>query len=101
MAIAHTITEEQSHYGIAFNGAYWRIVTASVQRINGDDPKFQVNVDLSAYATNTPTENTAVIDFKRFHAPWDIVQAHSGDSFIDKCYNYVMAQPEMAGSTAV
>lgn len=100
MAIAHTITEEQSHYGIAFNGAYWRIVTATVERIRGGNPKFQVIIDLSAYATSTPTDDTSVIDFKRFTAPWDDVHAQNGDSFIDKAYNYVMAQSEMAGSTA-
>lgn len=100
MAIQHNIAEGASEFGIAFNNAYYRIITASIQRQSDDDPKFQVMLDLAAYATSTPTPTTRQVDFKRFFAPWDDVHAQNGDSFIDKAYNYVMAQSEMAGSTA-
>ncbi len=103
MAIQHNITEASSQYGIAFNNAYYRIVTASVsrQRNEGGNPKFSVMIDLSAYATNQPTDSTREVDFKRFNANLDDINAASGDAFLDKCYTWVMAQAEMNGSTAV
>jgi hypothetical protein len=100
MAIQHNIAEANSQYGIAFNGAYYRIVTAAINRQRGTDPKFSVMIDLSAYATSTPTDNTREVDFKRYSANLDDVQASSGDAFLDKCYAWVMAQDDMAGSTA-
>ena len=101
MAIQHNIAEGNSQYGIAFNNAYYRIVTAAVSRERGSDPKFMVMIDLSAYATSTPTDDTREVDFKRYHANLDDVQASSGDAFLDKCYTWVMAQTDMDGSTAV
>lgn len=101
MAIQHTISVGASQYGISFNNAYYRIVTASISRQRGTDPKFSVMIDLSAYATNQPTENTREVDFKRFNASLDQINAASGDAFLDKCYSWVMTQDEMSGSTAV
>lgn len=101
MAIQHTIPEGASQYGISFNNAYYRIVTASISRQRGSDPKFMVMIDLSAYATNSPTDDTREVDFKRFHANLDDINSSSGDAFLDKCYSWVMAQDEMNGSTAV
>lgn len=100
MAIQHNIAEGSSQYGIAFNNAYWRISTASISR-QRDDPKFSVMIDLAAYATSSPTNDTRDIAFSRFHADLADIQAASGDAFLDKCYSWVMAQSDMAGSTAV
>jgi hypothetical protein len=100
MAIQHNIAEGTSQYGIAFNNAYWRISTASISR-QRDDPKFSVMIDLAAYATSSPTNDTRDIAFSRFHADLADIQAASGDAFLDKCYSWVMAQDDMAGSTAV
>ena len=100
MAIQHNIAEGTSQYGIAFSNAYYRIATASISR-QRDDPKFSVMIDLAAYATSSPTNDTRDIAFSRFHADLADIQAASGDAFLDKCYSWVMAQPEMAGSTAV
>jgi len=100
MAIQNNIAEGASQYGIAFNNAYYRIVTAAISRQRGD-PKFQVMIDLSAYATASPTDDTREVDFKRYHANLDDINASSGDAFLDKCYSWVMAQADMSGSTAV
>jgi hypothetical protein len=100
MAIQHNIAEGTSQYGIAFNNAYWRISTASISR-QRDDPKFSVMIDLAAYATSSPTNDTRDIAFSRFHADLADIQDASGDAFLDKCYSWVMAQSDMAGSTAV
>ena len=101
MAIQNNIAENNSQYGIAFNNAYYRIVTAAISRQRGSEPKFQVTIDLSAYATSSPTDDTREVDFKRYHANLDEIIAASGDQFIDKCYSWVMAQADMSGSTAV
>ena len=101
MAIQNTIAEGTSQYGIAFNNAYYRIATAAISRQRGDDPKFTVMIDLSAYATATPTDDTREVDFKRYNANLADVQAAAGAEFLDKCYAWVMAQDDMAGSEAV
>ena len=100
MAITNTITQETSQYGIAFNGAYYRIVMASIARQRGADPKFEVMIDLSGYAA-TPNDDTREVDFKRYQAPLDAVEAASGATFLAKCYAWVMAQDDMSGSKAV
>lgn len=97
MAITNNISQTDSQYGIAFNGAYYRIVTASVSR-QRDTPKFMVMMDLSAYATSTPNADTREVDFKRFETDLDTIEAASGSKFLDKCYAWVMTQ--MAGSSA-
>tara|TARA_R110000823_G_scaffold308868_1_gene432700 strand:- start:63 stop:377 length:315 start_codon:yes stop_codon:yes gene_type:complete len=100
MAIQNTIAEGSSQYGIAFNNAYYRIVTAAISRMREGGPKFTVMIDLSAYATATPTDDTREVDFKRYNASLAEVEASSGTAFLDKCYSWVMAQDDMAGSVA-
>ncbi len=92
---------KNSQYGIAFNGAYYRIVTAAVSRMREGGPKFTVTIDLSAYATSTPTDDTREVDFRRYHADYEEVVAQTGDDFLSKCYEWVMTQDDMAGSTAI
>ncbi len=98
MAIQHNIEQGASQYGIAFNDAYYRIVTASVMRQRGSDPKFMVMIDLSAYATASPSDDTREVDFKRYNAPLDAIEATAGAEFLDKCYAWVMTQSDMSGS---
>lgn len=101
MAIKNNITESASQYGIAFSNVYYRIVNASVSREPGSDPKFSVIIDLSAYASSSPTDDTKEIEFRRYTATLDQINASSGDAFLDKCYSWVMAQADFEGSTAV
>ena len=105
MAIQHNITEDASQYGIAFDNAYYRIisvtVTAAMSHQRGTDPKFSVIIDLSAYATATPNDDTREVDFKRYNANLTDVEAKPGAIFLDKCYAWVMDQDDMGGSTAV
>mgnify|MGYP003642236654 CR=1 FL=1 len=100
MAITNNITTENSQYGVKFDGAYYRIVTAAVSRQRGSDPKFSVMIDLSAYATSSPSDDTREVDFKRYHATLEQVEAASGAKFLDKCYSWVMTQSDMSGSSA-
>ena len=99
MAIQIDLTTSQ--YGTPFAGAYFRIVTAAVIRMREGGPKFTVTIDVAGYATATPDDNTRDVDFRRYHADLDAVQAAGGDAFLDKCYSWVMAQEDMEGSIAV
>ena len=102
MAIQHNISEANSDYGISFSGAYYRIVTASISRQRGSDPKFSVMIDLSGYATGSNlTDDTREVDFKRYNVNLTDVEAKSGSTFLDKCYAWVMDQDDMDGSTSV
>jgi len=90
-----------SQYGVPFAGAYFRIVTASVSRVRGDDPKFHVMIDVAGYATVPQNDDTHNVDFRRYYAPLVTIEAFSGADFLSKCYAWVMAQEDMAGSVGV
>lgn len=91
---------ESSQYGIPFVGAYFRIATASVSRRRAGDIKFSVMIDVAGYGTATPDDDTREVDFRRYHAPLDEIEASAGATFLERCYAWVMAQPDMAGSQA-
>ena len=99
MAIQIDLTTSQ--YGTAFSAAYFRIVTAAISRQREGGPKFTVMIDVSGYATATPDDDTREVDFRRYHADLADVEAATGATFVDKCYAWVMAQDDMAGSEAV
>jgi len=99
MAIQLDLTNSQ--YGTPFAGAYFRIVTAAVSRMREGGPKFTVMIDVAGYATATPGDDTREVAFRRYHADLTEVEAQAGANFLDKCYAWVMAQADMAGSIAV
>jgi hypothetical protein len=99
MAIQIDMTTSQ--YGTPFAGAYFRIATAAISRQRASDgPKFSVMIDVAGYATDTPDDDTREVDFRRYHADLADVEV-GGGNFLDKCYVWVMAQDDMAGSEAV
>jgi len=97
MALLLNISESNSEYGIAFSGAYYRILTASVQRENSGGHFVMIN--LGAYATSSPTNGTREIDFKRFYGPLSEIEAKSGDDFLSKCYNWLKDQSDFLGAS--
>ena len=99
MAIQIDLT--QSKYGITFSGAYFRIKKASVSRKIIANQKFSVIIDVYGYATSNPSEDASDVDFRRYVCSLDDIEAQQGAAFLDKCYAWVMAQPDMAGSVAV
>lgn len=99
MAISIDLTNSQ--YGIPFNGAYFRIVTASINRQREGGPKFSVMIDVAGYGTATPGDDTREVDFRRYHTPLADIEAQQDAAFLNKCYSWVMSQPDMAGSQAV
>jgi len=91
-----------SQYGIPFSGVYFRIATASINRQRSEiESKFIITVDVVGYGTTTPGDDTREVDFRRYHIPLFEVEAKMGVNFLEKCYAWVMSQPDMAGSIAV
>lgn len=100
MAIQIDLTTSQ--YGVPFTAAYFRIATTAITRQrSGATSKFSVMIDIAGYGTATPGDDTREVDFRRYHAPLAEVESKSGAAFLDKCYAWVMSQPDMAGSQAV
>lgn len=92
---------QDSQYGVPFTGAYFRVVTASISRTREPEQRFSVMIDVVGYATQPQDEDTREVDFRRYHAPLIEVEAQEGSAFLDKCYAWVMSQPDMAGSVGV
>lgn len=99
--MAISLNLQNSQYDIPFQGAYFRIATAAVSRQPIDSSKFSVMIDVCGYGTQTPGPNTREIDFRRYYAPLTEVEAQIGNSFLEKCYGWVMSQPDMATSVGV
>lgn len=91
---------ENSQYGIPFAGAYFRIAMAAASRRRAGGIKFTAMIDVAGYGTATPDDDTREVDFRRYHAPLDEVEACAGATFLERCYAWVMAQPDMAGAQA-
>jgi len=88
-----------SQFGTAFAGAYFRVVSTTIKR--DIDDVFSVAIDLSAYATSTPNDNTREVEFRRYIVLMADIEGQVGDSFLGKCYLWVMSQEDMTGSIAV
>jgi predicted deacetylase len=92
---------ETSNFGVPFQGAYFRIVTAAISRQRQSDPRHTVMIDVVGYATQPTNEDTKDVDFRRYHVPLTDVEAQTGEGFLAKCYEWVMTQTDMAGSVGV
>lgn len=90
-----------SNFGVPFQGAYFRIVTAAISRQRNPDQRHTVMIDVVGYATQPANEDTKDVDFRRYHTPVADIEAQTGANFLAKCYAWVMAQPDMAGSVGV
>ena len=90
-----------SQYGVPFAGAYFRVVTAAVSRTRDADKRHSVMLDVVGYATQPTNDDTRDVEFRRYHCPLSEVEAMTGEGFLAKCYAWVMAQADMAGSQAV
>lgn len=99
MAISLDLNNTQ--YGIPFIGAYFRIATAAITRQREGGPKFFVMIDVAGYGTSTPGDDTREIDFRRYHVSLEEVENSAGNTFLEKCYNWVMTQPDMNNSVGV
>ena len=92
---------QTSTFGVPFQGAYFRVVTAAVSRTRSEEIRHSVMIDVVGYATQPQNEDTREVDFRRYHAPLAEVEAQTGSNFLSKCYSWAMAQEDMKNSTAV
>jgi hypothetical protein len=99
--MAIQIDLSNSQYGVPFAGAYFRIVTAAVSRTRSEEVRHSVMIDVAGYATQPQDDDTREVDFRRYHCPLSEVEALAGDTFLAKCYAWVMQQPDMGGSVGV
>lgn len=99
--MAISLDLQTSQYGIPFQGTYFRIATAAVTRKRQDNSKFNVMIDVAGYLTSTPSDDTREIDFRRYYAPLEEIEAQQKNTFLEKCYSWVMLQPDMLNSVGV
>lgn len=99
--MAIQIDLQQSNFGVPFQGAYFRIVTAAISRQRQSDPRHSVMIDVVGYATAPQNEDTKDVDFRRYHVVLADVEAQIGENFLSKCYAWVMAQADMSGAVGV
>jgi hypothetical protein len=98
--MAIQVNLQSSDYGVPFDAAYFRIILTTIVR-RDSSAKFTVILDVAGYAT-VPTEmGTKSISNRRYDALLSEIEAQTGDNFLAKCYAWVMAQPDMAGSIGV
>lgn len=88
-----------SQFGVPFNGAYFRIVTAALTRQRGG--VHSVMLDVVGYATAPENDDTQGVDFRRYHTPLNEIESMDGENTLAKCYTWLMAQEDMNGSLAV
>lgn len=99
--MAIKIDLQASQFGVPFAAAYFRILTAAVSRQREGGHKFLVMIDAAGYGTSTPTDETHPVDFRRYHAPLEDIEAQAGETFLDRCYAWLMMQDSMSGAVAV
>lgn len=99
--MAIKINLQNSNVGIAFSGAYFRIVTAAASRMSGYDFTHGVIIDVIGYATEPIDPNIQSVDFRRYLVSISEIDQQQGNEFFGKCYQWVMQQPDMAGCIAV
>lgn len=98
--MAIKITKESSAFGATFTDAYYRIVNVRIER-DGVMEKFKTCIDISGFATASPTDTTREIDFLSFNTKESDISSQSGSTYYEKCYNWLMTQPEFSGGSSV
>lgn len=100
MAIEANI--QSSQFGIPFANVYFRVVTTSIARQRqGANHKFNVMLDVAGYGINPTSDDTQPVDFRRYHAPLEDIEAQEGATFLERCYAWLMMQDSMSGAVAV
>lgn len=90
-----------SPYGIALPEAYFRIVSVMTLRSGVDMTGHRVMLDVLGYAVRPLDGSVREMDSRRYHAPLADIEAQAGASFLERCYVWLAAQPDMAGGIAV
>jgi hypothetical protein len=99
--MAIQIDIDNSQYGVSFSSAYCRIVIANISRVVDKDEKHFVMMDVAGYAVQPENDDVRAVEFKRYHALLSDIEARGGDTFLSKCYEWLMSQPGMEDAIAV
>lgn len=98
--MALQIDLESPEYGTTFTAAYYRITDAMMVRRSPQVYKIYITVIGFAVQPDIYSD-LRPIDSRRYDVPFEEIDAQEGDTLIAKCYQWVMAQPDMLGSIAV
>ena len=90
-----------SIFGAALSGVYYRIIQAVVTREEPTPFTFYVVINLSGFLGDPKQGRIQPIETRSYRAILSDVESMAGDTFMSKCYAWVMAQPDMSGSVAV
>lgn len=106
MAIQMDYAASDNRLGFTYQNAYYQMVWAITKRTQDTDPKFVAELGFKIYGINNPTydadgNGTQPFDMKILEAPIADVEAATGATFLDKCYNYAMSHSDFSGATAV
>ena len=99
--MAIQIDLQESNFGIPFAQAYFRIANVAINYQSNLDFHHLVVITLIGYATKPGNVHTNNIDAKRYDVSLTEIESFEGDTFLEKCYKWVMAQPDMSNSIAV
>lgn len=91
----------QSSYDVPFMGAYYRILSANLIRDGHEKNSFCVRIHIAGYAAVPTSIFSKEIDVRQYVVQTDEIEVQSGDTFLARCYEWVMAQPDMVGAIAV
>lgn len=58
-------------------------------------------IDVAGYGTTTPGDDTREIDFRRYHVFLEEIESQNGATFLEKCYSWIMSQPDMLNSVGI
>jgi len=89
-------------FGITFEKAYFIIVNTSVKRQQPEEgEKFVAVIDIAGYTDKSLVSVKTPLEFKRYRVNLSTVDNFSGSNFVERCYSWVMTQPELAGGKKV
>jgi len=98
--VAIKLTKDSADFGAVFTDAYYRIVNVRIER-DGIIEKFKTCIDVSGFATSSPTDNTREIDYLSFNTKESDISSQSGSAYYEKCYQWLLTQPEFSGGSSV
>lgn len=99
--MAIQIDIENSSFGVPFPSAYCRIVVANVAHLSGSGEKHVVVMDVSIFANVPQNNDVRPVEFRKYNCFLSTIEAENGDTFLAKCYSWLMQQPELSGAVAV
>jgi len=100
--MAIQLSHTAAMFGATFPAAYWRVASADVRRQQSGAVKHLVEMQLEIYADATASL-TAIrsVGNTMMSAPLSDVMSQPAVDFVGKCYQWLVAQPELAGGLAV